>query len=175
MNLMEAKKIATTLKRERRAKSIRLAEVAEQLNLRTDIIKQIESGNWQSDAVFLGFVRSYASLLKVDISQRPMEHAPIRKLFLKRFEYQPKNLQENVAHFPFLFQVVALVLVVLVYAGWQDYINGGDGGVEVLGDGALGDGVLGDGDLEVSQLMSPSKTSNLHPSQTGGDLPPSLP
>ena len=108
--------------RKRREKGYSRGHVAQKLKLRREVIKQIEDDDCPHDAAFAGFVRSYASLLGAEVkTSRPQLGEHRRRL------PQGLPISGSGGGFSVLAKVMALILLILAYVGWDGYTEGNGG------------------------------------------------
>ena len=118
--------LGNELKNARRAAGLSLNDVSVRLCISIRYLKAIEGGDpalIPGTTYMLGFVRSYARLLKLDADEfcnRVIDNMPKNAL---RPEYQAVGNVVETSEYPIRYIVGAAAVVVLVYGGWYLYRN----------------------------------------------------
>ena len=118
--------LGNELKNARRAAGLSLNDVSVRLCISIRYLKAIEGGDpalIPGTTYMLGFVRSYARLLKLDADEfcnRVIDNMPKNAL---RPEYQAVGNIVEAPEYPIRYIVGAAAVVVLVYGGWYLYRN----------------------------------------------------
>ena len=118
--------LGNELKNARRAAGLSLNDVSVRLCISIRYLKAIEGGDpalIPGTTYMLGFVRSYARLLKLDADEfcnRVIDNMPKNAL---RPEYQAVGNVVETSEYPIRYIVGAVAVVVLVYGGWYLYRN----------------------------------------------------
>ena len=118
--------LGNELKNARRAAGLSLNDVSVRLCISIRYLKAIEGGDpalIPGTTYMLGFVRSYARLLKLDADEfcnRVIDNMPKNAL---RPEYQAVGNIVEAPEYPIRYIVGAVAVVVLVYGGWYLYRN----------------------------------------------------
>ena len=118
--------LGNELKNARRAAGLSLNDVSVRLCISIRYLKAIEGGDpalIPGTTYMLGFVRSYARLLKLDADEfcnRVIDNMPKNAL---RPEYQAVGNIVEASEYPIRYIVGAVAVVVLVYGGWYLYRN----------------------------------------------------
>ena len=118
--------LGNELKNARRAAGLSLNDVSVRLCISIRYLKAIEGGDpalIPGTTYMLGFVRSYARLLKLDADEfcnRVIDNMPKNAL---RPEYQAVGNVVEASEYPIRYIVGAAAVVVLVYGGWYLYRN----------------------------------------------------
>lgn len=114
----KSRALGKKLLKARRQKGYSLKDVASRLNLRPELLRRIERGNFGQDATFTGFVRGYAAFLGVETKKVASE---------TRRHKIPEELpvSRRGERFSVFSKVAALVLLALAYLGWNSYLEGG--------------------------------------------------
>ena len=118
--------LGNELKNARRAAGLSLNDVSVRLCISIRYLKAIEGGDpalIPGTTYMLGFVRSYARLLKLDADEfcnRVIDNMPKNAL---RPEYQAVGNVVEASEYPIRYIVGAVAVVVLVYGGWYLYRN----------------------------------------------------
>ena len=113
--------VGVALKAARRAAGFSLDDVSARLCISVRYLKAIEGGNRAQipgTTYMLGFVRSYAKLLKLDadaLCGRIIDSMPMDAL---KPEYQAIGSAMEVQHYPMRYIIGAVAVLVLLYGGW---------------------------------------------------------
>ena len=113
--------VGVALKAARRAAGFSLDDVSARLCISVRYLKAIEGGNRAQipgTTYMLGFVRSYAKLLKLDadaLCGRIIDSMPMDAL---KPEYQAIGSAMEVQHYPMRYIIGAVAGLVLLYGGW---------------------------------------------------------